>query len=121
MNAWQVYWFLMLDSVSTASGLIAVVVGLVLSFSVIFYFICKFDGDEDVVRITEQINKILIPIFAITFLLSIFLPTTKQMATIYILPKIANNEQVQQIPDKLLELGNKQLDEWINEFKDVKK
>ncbi len=36
-------------------------------------------------------------------------PTTNEAAAMYIIPKIANNEQVQQLPPKLLNLT----DEWI--------
>jgi hypothetical protein len=56
-----------------------------------------------------------IPLVCFVFLMvGIMFPTTNQMATIIVAPKIINNEQIQQIPEKLLELGNKQIDKWIN-------
>jgi len=73
------------------------------------------------VRVGRLFKRYCPPLAVIFILLAVFVPNTKQACTIYVVPKIINNEQVQQIPDKLLELGNKQLDEWIEEFKDVKK
>jgi hypothetical protein len=64
---------------------------------------------------------ILIPI---NIILGILLPSTKQMALIYTLPKlkngavaVINDKQVQAIPDKLLKIANKQLDEWVTPLK----
>ena len=42
-------------------------------------------------------------------------PSTKEFAAIYLIPKIANNEQVQKVPDNLLKLLNAKLEDWIND------
>ena len=39
-----------------------------------------------------------------------FLPSTKQMAAIYVVPAIANNEKVQNIGNKTLDISNQLLD-----------
>jgi len=41
------------------------------------------------------------------------IPTTKQMACIVVLPKIINDEQVREIPSKIVDLA----DSWIDELK----
>ena len=41
----------------------------------------------------------------------LFLPTTKEMAAILIVPKVANSESVQQLGDGILDLANQWLDE----------
>lgn len=46
-------------------------------------------------------------------LLSTFIPSTKEIVAIYAIPKVVNNEQVQQIPEKLLEYANLKLDDLI--------
>ena len=43
----------------------------------------------------------------------VFIPTTKEMAAIKVIPVIANNEKAQEISGKLLDLT----DEWIEEFR----
>jgi hypothetical protein len=53
--------------------------------------------------------------------LACLIPTTEEMAAIYLLPKIANNEQVQQVPDKAMQLLNGKLDEWIADVRGEKK
>lgn len=63
--------------------------------------------------------KIAIPIFIlggiITFS-SVFVPTTKEMCAIKAIPMIVNNNQVQELPNKVVELAN----EWIEELKPSK-
>jgi len=50
------------------------------------------------------------------FIVAGFLPSSKTLAAMYIVPKIANNTQVQQLPDKLLILSN----EWLEELRPKK-
>ena len=38
---------------------------------------------------------------------AVFLPNTKQMATIYLLPKVVNNEKIQSIGERTLDTGDK--------------
>lgn len=47
---------------------------------------------------------------------SAFIPTTKEMCAIKAIPVIVNNEQVQELPNKVIELAN----EWIDELKPSK-
>jgi len=47
------------------------------------------------------------------FSTGLIMPNSKQMAAIVILPKVINNTQVQQLPNKLVELA----DSWLNELK----
>jgi ABC-type uncharacterized transport system auxiliary subunit len=39
-------------------------------------------------------------------------PTTKEMAVIYVVPKIMNNENAKKIPDKVFKLA----DEWLEKM-----
>ena len=61
--------------------------------------------------------KYCIPIFLIFNVIYTCLPSTKEMAVIYVLPKIINNKQVQEIPKKFLKLA----DDWIEELSPEKK
>lgn len=79
--------------------------------------------------VTELTNKV-IKISTITLItcvtLTTALPTTKQLAAIYVVPNIVNNENIKQIPDKLLQLGNSWIDKTIDSLmedvdKEIKK
>lgn len=50
------------------------------------------------------------------FNLGWLIPTTKEMVAILVVPKIANNEKIQQLPDNLLNLVN----DWIKELEPKK-
>jgi hypothetical protein len=42
-----------------------------------------------------------------------FVPTSKEMAALYVIPKLANSQGVQEIPSKILKLT----DEWLEELR----
>ena len=50
-----------------------------------------------------------------------FLPSTKQMAAIYVVPAIVNNEKVQNISNKSLDISNQLLDLTKEYLKDKAK
>jgi len=77
------------------------------------------DEAKSMIKIGKWLKRLL-PVGILFVLLAILIPTTKQACIIYVLPKIANNEQIQQIPQKLLDIGNKALDEWIKEYTPTK-
>ena len=56
----------------------------------------------------------------VSMLLLVFIPTTKEYAAIYLIPKIVNNEQVQKVPENALNLLNTKLQEWVNDTVDRK-
>lgn len=124
MTEWQMYWLLRLDGIKDMFEVITVlltiaVVLLGIGFLVCF-FISKADEHEDATRVAKSLKHG----FLITVLLCLFftfvwilLPTTKQMAAILVVPKIINNEQVQELPEKIVELGNEWMDDKIKELK----
>lgn len=46
----------------------------------------------------------------------LFIPNTKEICAIKVLPAIINNEDVQELPNKVVDLAN----EWLNELKPKK-
>ena len=58
---------------------------------------------------------IIIPIAVISFVTNagrLLIPSTKQVAAIYVLPKMMNNEVLKGIPNKIVDLA----DDWIDEL-----
>ena len=43
---------------------------------------------------------------------SIFIPTTKEMCAIKVIPAVANNDEIQELPNKVVELAN----DWIDKL-----
>jgi len=67
-----------------------------------------------------KILHIIVAVLLIFFsVIQVMLPTTKQMALIYVVPKIVNNENLQKIPDSVLQLINRYL--IVDRIKDGKK
>lgn len=80
-------------------------------------------GYEDQYRkLMGIVFKILLPIFIISSLFAILLPTTKEVAFIYIASKVTNSDKAKnmadkalQIPDKALDILDNKMNEYIKE------
>ena len=103
----QMYWLLKLDDIR---AFCAFCVGF--AILAIIISLAAYNDDE-----TERVRKNTTVGFALgLFGLGLFggaltfLPSTKQMATIYVVPAIANNEKIQQIGGKTLDISNQLLD-----------
>lgn len=115
MDYFLFYLILRLDTLSSTSIILAIVAGVVFAVTL---FICATNYNSDTDKKTRKAAK---PwaisfgiVFAFTLLFAVGLPSTKQAAVIYCLPKIVNNEQVQKMPNNLLKLANQWIDEHID-------
>ena len=118
MNAFQIYCLLKLDAVSCLFGVLGILmliyVGAVILFCGVFADENKIDFSEYYNTRTKKAKPVLIGILgSIILLIGILMPSTKEMATIIIVPKIINNEEIQKIPNKMIDLAN----EWLDELK----
>jgi hypothetical protein len=123
ITAGTIYWFIVIGNISSVCTIFLVILTLALIIAVIFYVMITFDGygpDKDKDMIRSIIVKILIS-WSILLILSIFTPSTKDIAAIYLMPKIVNNEHVKNLPDKTLTILEKKLDEWIKDQTEEKK
>lgn len=84
MNAWQVWIWLSLDSIHILLSW--------LGFGGIFVtpFLCAIACEDNSKRLF-RIAKILGVVTGVSILLAVLLPTTKQAAVIYAIPKLANS------------------------------
>lgn len=112
MTTMQMYWLVMLDSINIGSVFVCIIFGVCI-FSMIGFAVDSCTCPTFV--------KVCAPLFMLFFLVSfatcVFLPSTKQMAAIMIVPKIVNNEKVQTIGNKVYDLAV----EWMDELKPKKK
>jgi len=127
MNHIFLYVILRLDTIHTT--IFFLVVLSLTALGIITYIYLKnsiksvhqtiYDEDENKRKEMRQDSLYVLKRFSVCLLvllsLDILIPTTKQMAVIYCLPKITNgiadNEKMQQLPDKLIGLTDAWLDE----------
>lgn len=97
----MVYWIITLDKICSAFFIFAVVFGLIL------FFMTGAILSNEVECPWHYPVWIVLELFFICG--AVFLPNTKQMATIYLLPKVVNNEKIQSIGERTLDTGDKLL------------
>lgn len=95
----MVYWIVMLDKISGAFVLFAVIFGFLL------FLFTAFILTEEEEFPWHYPMWIVLELFFICG--AVFIPNTKQMATIYLLPKVVNNEKIQNIGERTLDTGDK--------------
>lgn len=100
----QMYWLVTMDSIVHASAIIAIALG------VMAFLIIPMTFDDNLPKWTPSATALAAVAFA---LVAAFVPTTRQMAAIVMVPKIANNEKVQAAGNKLYDLAV----EWMDELR----
>ena len=85
------------------------------------YIASKVDSDEEGINISKKLLKIFTPIFVVSLLLEIFVPTTKEAMLIYgvggTIDYVKSNPVAKQIPDKCITA----LDKWVDGLNDKEK
>lgn len=107
----QMYWLVMLDNIIDAHYAILILCTL---FCFIGIPMLGAIGKEELYL--PLAKKAVVVSVALVLSLT-FIPTTKQMAAIMIVPKIANSEKVQTIGNKIYDLAV----EWMEELEPNKK
>lgn len=122
----QMYWITRLDGIVTLLALLAsflcVLSAIMLAYGRNEYFAVKewsWDTDESIAVRHELGRKlckasfVTFPAGVLLYIILVMIPTTKDMAAILIIPRIANSEKVQQAGNKLYDLAV----EWMAELK----
>ena len=136
MSAWIIYWILQLDVLVNVciAGSVFSAIGIIGTAITFFYWkekvpIYNREGTETkpseyfikikktVLEISKKGLILFIILFCFAFPTAVFLPTTKQACVIYLLPQIANNENIQKIPNNISDLMNKKLEQWIDDIR----
>lgn len=124
INSWMIYGIIVLGNIGillSLFGCFLIILGIII---IMLWFMEKnsYKGDEENAAYWQSKFKPLVIVTIIVWLLAALCPSTKEMAAIYLIPKIANNQHIQNIPDKALTALGGKLDEWINDqTKDRKK
>lgn len=104
ITSFQLYLILMLDGVRVVTTTIAIILAIV---TFIFGGLSVDDSiTEEGHRHARKRLKYLVPVFILSLSAAVFIPNTEQAATIFLAPKILNNEKIQDIGQNGLDLAN---------------
>lgn len=120
ISAWEVYLFTRLDAVSTAIEVFMILSGI-LAIGLCCFSIAATVEEMNCAATLRKFAKIVSATCLCLIILKVAVPTTNQFAVIYLLPKIANNEQVQKVPENFVNLLNTKMEAWIADFEKDKK
>lgn len=104
ITGWTIYWITRLDILQGMCTVGAATSGLLLvALSVIL--LCD---EERKKSFQEGLRywKVTFGMFIPFLLLAVFTPNSKVAAAMYVVPAIANNQKVQEMPQNLLDLSN---------------
>lgn len=116
MSGWLIYFITRMEYIQGMLG-VMVCAGIASSLMALIFWVCSVDnGDKDIENLARHLFfKRILPALFISAILFCLIPGTKDMAAIYLIPKIVNNEQIQKIPDNTLNLLNSKLEAWIED------
>jgi cytochrome c551/c552 len=108
-----IYWISVLDNVAACAAILAF--GSAIASTILLCMACvAFDAD-----MRQGANKSLkncLCVFAMSAATSVFTPSAKTCAAMYVIPAIANSEKLQGVTDGIYDLAA----EWIKELKPAK-
>lgn len=126
ITPFDVYLVMQLDSIQSACRLIfgaLLVATLAVLIIGLFQRASSFRKEDDDYRNGNVKLRIGAKVGAVTLVflfLAAFIPSTKTAASMFLLPAIANNKEVQQLPEDLLRMVRGLVKEWTPK-EDVKK
>ncbi len=98
MTMMQLYWMTRLDSICAFFVAVSIIITIIfVIISSVITAISVEEGNEHVPKILKQVWPKLLLCLIFSALMNIFIPTTKEMAFIYVIPKIANSELAQKM------------------------
>lgn len=122
ITEWEMYWILTLDGLHWTFVLFALVSAIIYGIARIVWMACDTE-DMDSDRFFRVIKCSLISCI-VCLIPAVFLPTTKEMAMIKVVPMITNSEIVSQMPadaEVLYRMGIEAIKEKLTEKKDAGK
>jgi len=119
IDPFTLYLIIILDSVCLLFKILWIMSAAASAVSVIVYF-CKMD-EYQVGRLQEMPTikghktHIFVSLCVFFLVANTLVPNTKQMAAIYVIPAVANNENIQELGGNVLELSNEWIESMIDE------
>lgn len=100
MTMFQMYLFTRLESINMISGLFSLILGIVSASVTVMFFVTWAENSilyEDEHKAVTKALKIFCPLFIMNLFVYAVTPTQKEMAAIFVVPKILSEENVDKI------------------------
>lgn len=117
ITPWTIYWITRASSISNTLSAVTVVLGIIGAALMVACAIADGSGEREDAKGLLRIGWKVAILFAISLVASILTPTTKELAAMIVIPKVANSESVKQLGDGIVELAN----QWMEELAPEKK
>ena len=112
----ELYWITRCDPIGTTALVFLIISSIIFGILVIGYVACSEDKDQNGMNLAKRLLKIVVPIFTISLLMEIFIPTTKEALVIYgvggTVDYLKANPTAKKLPDKCINA----LDKWVDSF-----
>ncbi len=124
VSPWTLYWMMRMDALSSlfigvsVSGVI--VLGSLFVIRTVVYTDSEEKTAKEFLRLSKTPYRLGIAVVLVFFPLAVLTPTTKQMAVIYVLPKVVNNEKVQEECGEVYGLAKDWLKSQVGDEKENK-
>ena len=116
----DIYWITRLDGLCGLLLGLSILAGIGLIIAAVYFFVV-WDENDKISPVATKALVLAAILFSIFVSGAVLTPSTKEMAAIILVPKIANNQHVQAIPDKAATILEGELDKWIKSLDDTKK
>lgn len=112
----ELYWITRCNAIATTATIFLIISAIITAIFIVMYIDSKGDNDTSGIVLSKSVLKISSPIFIISLLLEIFVPTTDEALLIYgvgnTIDYVKENPTAQKLPDKCI----KALDKWVDSF-----
>lgn len=106
------YWITRLDEINCLCAIIAVF--SIIAFTIGFIMlIASLDCNDEYCEAGKKITKATGIIATLALTIGLFVPTSKEMAMIYVVPHLAESQVVKQDIPEVYDLGVKALKDWL--------
>ena len=118
MDSSTIYLVMQADSVITCAAFISFLTGIAFLVSLIGKIAMETvistnsyenKDDEEWLCMWKNVLKITTPVFVVSLLIATLVPSSKTMATMYVIPAIANSETVQDEASEIYQLAKEAL------------
>lgn len=117
ITSWQVYWITRLDSANGVAIAAIVVCAICLAISAIVYAVsldkyASTNTDEFRASTWKYGTRFLVAL-CLAIVAQVFIPTTREAVAISVIPRIANNEDLQGLGKDVIDTAR----DWLQELK----
>ena len=118
----EFYWLTRLDGICVFMTVMLIISAIASVAFAVAYFLESMEEDEEYMsNIPGKMLKIFIPIFLLSAVARVFIPSTNEALMIWgiggTIDYIKGNEKIKQIPDKCIDA----LDMWVNRLTEKEK